>query len=528
MGATTTLNGTLQPLLESHPGLNGVYLLSDPLDAFATRIQLIEAAEQSVDLQYYIWANDTTGRHMLDAVQRAAKRGVRVRLLLDDFGCLGADELFSALDLHPLIDIRLFNPLISRRLKWTGYITNFSRIHRRMHNKAFTVDQQVTIVGGRNIGDVYFDGAGENSFVDLDVLALGPVAQEVSEDFERYWESAASYPAADFFPAVDGERQQQLLAELGQHDGDGAERYRQAIRESRLLADILTGRAQLTWAPVIMVSDDPAKVIEKCSKGDMLSQQLAVALGQPRHRVTLVSPYLIPMKGGVALFRGLVDRGVTVSLLTNSLAASDVPLVHIAYSKYRKALARAGVELFEMRATGKAPGATGDSGPGAPPPKRSRDNVFEGKGAEKGADRRGQGSTKGVRKRKSGLMGSKSHGGKAGIMGSKSSSLHAKTFAVDSQKLFVGSLNFDPRSTRLNTELGFIIESPELAMQLEAYFDTVAAKTCYQLSLTRRGDLCWHEQNDGDTIRHTCEPQTTFCTRILNRCCSLLPVDSFL
>lgn len=521
MSVPTTLSQTLQPFLESHPGLNGIHLLSDPLDAFAVRTQLLERAEQTVDLQYYIWADDTAGRSMLDAVHRAAQRGVRVRMLLDDFGCLGADELFGALNRHPHIEIRLFNPLISRRLKWTGYFTNFSRINRRMHNKAFTIDQQVTIVGGRNIGDIYFDGAGENSFVDLDVLAIGPVAQEISADFNGYWISASSYPAADFLPTVDRERQQQLMTELSQHNNNEAERYRRATQDSPLLADILAGRTQLTWAPITMVSDDPAKAVEKCRKADMLSQQLTAALGEPRSRMVVVSPYFIPMKRGVALLRALVDKGVSVSLLTNSLAASDVPLVHIAYSKYRKALTKAGVKLFEMRATDTS--GMSDTASDEPAPQQFRSQLL------RGTDRKAAPKAhKASAKRKHGLVGSKSQRGKAGIMGSKSASLHAKTFAVDSQKLFVGSLNLDPRSTQLNTELGFLIESPELAMQLEAYFDTVAAKTCYQLSLSERGRLCWLEQTDNHTVHHTCEPQTTFCTRLLNRCYALLPLDPFL
>ena len=390
-----------------------------------------------------------------------------------------------------------------------------------MHNKAFTIVQQVTIVGGRNIGDIYFDGAGENSFVDLDVLAIGPVAQNVSADFNGYWSCAAAYPAADFLPTVDRERQQQLMTELSQHNNNAAERYGRAIQDSRLVADILAGRTPLTWAPITLVSDDPAKAVEKCRKADMLSQQLTSALGEPRSRMVVVSPYFIPMKRGVTLLRALVNKGVSVSLLTNSFAASDVPLVHIAYSKYRKALTKAGVKLFEMRATDTPD--MGDTASGEPAPTRFKSKLLRGTDTKAAAKVNRTGS-----KRKHGLVGSKSHRSKAGIMGSKSASLHAKTFAVDSQKLFVGSLNFDPRSTQLNTELGFIIESPELAMQLETYFDTVAAKTCYQLSLSERGRLCWLEQTENHTVRHTCEPQTTLCTRLLNRCYALLPLDPFL
>lgn len=523
MSVSSTLTRPLQPDLDAHPGLNGVYLLSDPLDAFATRIQLLQRAALTVDLQYYIWANDTAGRHMLDAVHRAAERGIKVRLLLDDFGCLGADELFSALNMHPRIEIRLFNPLISRRLKWTGYFTNFSRIHRRMHNKAFIVDHQVTIVGGRNIGDIYFDGGEESSFVDLDAFSIGPVARDVSADFDRYWESASSYPAVDFLPSLTAERQQQLLAELAERVSELDNRYQQAVQETHLLTDILSGHTQLTWAPVVMVSDDPAKILDKCNKSGMVSQQLALALGEPRQRVTLVSPYLIPMKAGVGLFRDLVAKGVAVSVLTNSYSASDVPLVHIAYSKYRKALLKAGVELFEMRSSVRPSVNISEEEPAPPADKRSGTRFFKGSAAK----RKNRSAQKAPRK-KTGLLGSKSHGGKAGIMGSKRSSLHAKTFAVDSRKLFVGSLNFDPRSTRHNTELGFIIESPDLAMQLEAYFDTVAAETCYKVTLSRSGNLCWMEKSEGQTRRHPCEPKTTCCSRFLCRCCALLPMDSFL
>lgn len=472
----TRLGQAIAPALEEHGQESGVLPLADPYDAYAARILLAEGADASLDVQYYIWRYDTTGRLMLNALYRAAERGVRVRILVDDNGISGLDEALSALDGHGNIEVRLFNPFAVRSPKWFGYLTDFSRLNHRMHNKSFTADNQATIIGGRNIADEYF-GAGQGAwFADLDVLAVGPVVDRMSRDFDRYWTSESAYPADLLLPEVDDDKLAEIIASArALEQSDEAARYAKALEGSNFLKDLLGGNLEFTWAPVSMVSDDPAKALGNTPKDELMSRQLAEALGEPTRSVSLVSPYFIPTDAGVALFRELENNGVEVRILTNSLVANDVAMVHAGYAKYRKPLLKAGVELFEMR------------------------RQKEQKSQERSLQR--------------------------GLSGSSSSSLHAKTFAIDGDTLFVGSFNFDPRSTHLNTELGFIIESRKLAQKLETMFDEQVPQAAYKLELDEDNNLQWIERNDGEVIVHSHEPETGPLKRSMVFLFSLLPIE---
>ncbi len=477
--ADTRLGRAIAPLALAHPGESGIVLLKNAHDAFAARALLAEAAEVTLDVQYYIWQYDITGTMLLDVLYRAAERGVRVRLLLDDNGISGLDGALAALDTHPNIEVRLFNPFVVRSPKWIGYVTSFSRLNHRMHNKSFTADNQATIIGGRNIADEYF-GAGQGAlFADLDVLAIGPVVSELSDDFDRYWSSASAYPAAVILPQA-GEQDLAQVVETARacNDRSEASRYVCAVADSEFLKNLLEGNLGFTWAPVSMVSDDPRKVLGKKPKNGLMSRQLAEAMGSPEHSIILVSPYFIPTKAGVELFRNLERQGVHVRVLTNSLEANDVAMVHAGYAKYRKPLLEAGVQLFELR---KLPG-------------------------EEPVERQLQGN----------------------LIGSSSSSLHAKTFAVDGKRLFVGSFNFDPRSVHINTELGFVIESPELAQAVEDHFEEKARVTAYEVVLDEAGHLQWIERNGEDEIRHSHDPGTGPVKRMLVSLFSFLPIEHLL
>lgn len=477
--ADTRLGSAIVPLIEAHPTESGIVLLENAHDAFAARALLAEGADATLDVQYYIWQYDITGTMLLDVLYRAAERGVRVRLLLDDNGISGLDQPLAALDTHPNIEVRLFNPFVVRSPKWIGYITSFSRLNHRMHNKSFTADNQATIIGGRNVADEYF-GAGEGElFADLDVLVIGPVVSELSDDFDRYWSSASSYPAATILPEP-SETDLARVVETARECNTSSEasRYVCAVADSEFLRNLLAGNLEFTWAPVSMVSDDPAKVLGKKPKNGLMSRQLAEAMGSPERSVTLVSPYFIPTKAGVEIFRGLERKGVHVRVLTNSLEANDVAMVHAGYAKYRKPLLEAGVQLFELR---KLPGKESVE-------RQLQDN----------------------------------------LMGSSSSSLHAKTFAVDGENLFVGSFNFDPRSVHINTELGFVIESPELAQVMESHFKEQALITAYEVVLDDGGDLQWIERNGEEVIRHSNDPGTGPFKRMLVSLFSFLPIEHLL
>jgi putative cardiolipin synthase len=465
--ADTRLGRSVARLAAAHPGSSGVYPLLDSREAFAARVLLARAADRSLDVQYYIWHADLSGTLLLEALLEAAGRGVRVRLLLDDNGVSGLDQTLAALDAHPNIEVRLFNPFPWRRLRWLGYLTDFARLNRRMHNKSFTADNQATIVGGRNVGDEYFD-AGEGAlFVDLDVLAAGPVAQQVSADFDRYWASGSSYPAARLLPAAGA---------APQPAGNGAQRaaYLDAVRDTPFVEQLIEGTLPLEWVRAQLVSDDPAKGLGKADPGMLLPERLGELIGEPRAEVELVSAYFVPAENGTRLFAGMAERGVKVTVLTNALEATDVAVVHAGYAKRRKALLAAGVRLFELKAVSPA---------------------------------------------------SQSGRGLVGSSGSSASSLHAKTFAVDGARVFIGSFNFDPRSAHLNTEMGLVIDSPAMARRIAESFAQAIPQRSYEVRLTPEGGLSWIERNGREEVRHDTEPNTGFIKRLSVRLLSLLPID---
>ncbi|KQP11961.1 phospholipase D family protein [Pseudorhodoferax sp. Leaf267] len=470
----TALGRAIAPLAAAHPGRSGIFSLSDAREAFAARVLLARAAERTLDVQYYIWRPDTTGTLLLEALHDAANRGVRVRLLLDDNGTAGMDQLLAALDAHPLVEVRLFNPFRVRSPKWLGYLTDFSRANRRMHNKSFTADNQATIVGGRNVGDEYFGATEGVLFADLDVLAAGPVVPQISQDFDRYWESASAYPAAQVLPAVDAAQLQALRTRARSVESDPrAAAYVEAVRALPFVQDLVQGRLALHWAPTRMVSDDPAKGLGQARDGSLMLRQLTAILGQPARHVDLVSPYFVPTAAGVEAFEALRARGVQVRILTNALEATDVAAVHAGYARHRQRLLQAGVELYELRRQAASGEAKMKTGP----------------------------------------------------FGSSGSSLHAKTFAVDGQHVFVGSFNFDPRSIHLNTELGFVIDSPALAQRVDDAFDGPVPAQSYTVGLDARGALVWTEQVDGQAVRHTTEPGASIWKRAGVVVLSWLPIE---
>ncbi|PRY95762.1 putative cardiolipin synthase [Hasllibacter halocynthiae] len=426
-----------------HEGLTGVASLRDGVPAFAARALLADVAVRSIDAQYYIWKPDLTGLLLLDALWRAAERGVRVRLLLDDNGTDGLDPYLAWVGRHPRIEVRLYNPFNLRRGKRLAYAFDFPRLNRRMHNKSFTVDGRATIVGGRNIGDEYFDTGAQAIYLDRDVLAVGPVVEKVSADFDRYWNCPSVHPAAPILgppPARDP-----LAPALREHL---AERqwatYREELQDSRFVERIRSGEMDLEWTRASLLSDDPAKGEGRARPDQLLAERLARAVGGVAEGLDGVSPYFVPGCRGTELFALMARRGVQVRLLTNALEATDVLPVHAGYVCWRRALLTGGVRLFELKRE-------------AAPPRR----------------------TKGL-----------------GPFGSAGSSLHAKTFAVDGERVYVGSFNFDPRSTSLNTEMGLLIESPRMAAEMRAAFDEDLHGLAWEV-LLRGGHLLWRDTATG-------------------------------
>ena len=472
--AGTRLGRSITPLVDAHPGLCGIHPLADSRDAFAARARLAEVAERTLDVQYYIWQNDMTGTLLFEALRAAADRGVRVRFLLDDNTTQGLDPMLTALDSHSNIEVRLFNPFVIRKPR-IGYLTDFSRANRRMHNKSFTVDNQVTIIGGRNVGDEYFGAAAEGLlFVDLDVVAVGPVVTEVSEDFDRYWASASSYPLDRIVHSVEPARIAEVAGAAARVENDpAAQAYTAAIRDSPFIRAVVEGRLEFAWAVTHMISDDPVKGLGRAPSQELFHHQLTKIIGDPVSDLELVTPYFVPGETGTDSFVSMARRGVKIRILTNSLDASDVPAVYSGFAKRRKPLLEAGITLYEMRRLSPDAGERDLAGP----------------------------------------------------FGSSGSSLHAKTFSVDRSRFFVGSLNFDPRSRKLNTELGFVIDSPVLAQRIEAAFHDSIPANSYEVHLSDAGRLYWTEDRDGRVLRHDREPGTRWWLRAAVWSLSRLPIE---
>lgn len=471
----TVIGHAVTPMAEQHPGLSGIYPLYDPHDAYAARALLAFAAQKTLDVQYYIWRGDTTGTLMLGTLLQAAERGVRVRLLIDDNGITGLDDTLAALNAHPNIEVRLFNPFVLRWPKPLGFLTDFSRLNRRMHNKSFTVDNQVTIIGGRNVGDEYFGATQDVLFADLDVMAIGSVVQDVSKDFDRYWASQSAYPVDSLIKTGGPEALVSFKKQLDEAEAQPrAKDYQTVLRESDLVSNLVRGELDFQWARTSMVSDDPAKALGPVNPEQLMVWQMDHLLGKPTSQVDLVSSYFVPTAAGVSAFEDMMSRpGMRVRILTNSLAATDVTAVHAGYAKRRKALLEAGVQLWELRPTLDKPTRHG-SGP----------------------------------------------------FGSSGSALHAKTFAVDGKRLFVGSFNFDPRSVNLNTELGFIIESPEMAQALSKGFEQTLPYRSYRVELDEQGELVWIQLNeDGTQLLFHTEPNASIWRRAGVGFLSILPIE---
>jgi len=472
----TRLGRVLAPEIAAHPGQTGVHPLLKPSDAFATRALLAAAADRSLDVQYYIWHGDAAGYLLFEALWQAAERGVRVRLLLDDNNTSGLDPTLAALDAHPNIEVRLYNPFVQRSGRVFGYLTDFARLNRRMHNKSFTADGQVTVVGGRNVGGEYFGVGSEVVFADLDVAAVGTAVDEVSKQFDLYWNSPSAYPAASFVGAAGPQAAERLKARFAATRVDPESvAYLEAMRSTPVVRDILDRSLSFDWATATVVHDDPAKTLDAQARADiLLFPALVQAIGMPQATLDLVSPYFVPGEQGTESLAALARGGVKVRILTNSLAASDVAAVHAGYAKRRHDLLRAGIRLYELKptATEELPAY------------------------------------------------------KTGVGSSSSSGLHAKTFAVDRARVFVGSFNFDLRSALLNTEMGLVIDSLPLAQAMADAFDRTVPLAAYEVVLSADGNgLQWIERSASGETRYDSEPQTSWLKRTGVGVLSVLPID---
>lgn len=465
----TTYGARAAEAAAAHPGQSGVLPLGDPTAALDSRLQLANMAERSLDVMYYIWHDDISGVLLMDALKRAAERGVRVRLLLDDNGIAGLEPTLIAMNDVPNFSVRLFNPSTIRSPKMAGYVLSPIRMNRRMHNKAYIVDGAAAIVGGRNIGDEYFAMGDVPAYLDLDVLGVGAVVADTAAIFDEYWNSA---------PVIELER-------LSPGPGD-MDLFNARLAEVLALPDaarfhpdhatpatgLARGTAVLEWTDVQVVADDPAKGTGQVDRSGLMIARLGEILGRVETNLDMMSAYFVPGKPGTAFFSDLARQGHRVEIMTNSWMATDVPMVHAGYVKYRRDLLEAGVTLLELRELEGQP--------------QGRDEL-----------------------RPSGASGA---------------SLHAKSFSIDDRRVFIGSFNFDPRSALLNCEMGFLIDSPSMARQGRLAIENLA-KRSYRPAL-EDGDMVWYATNpDGTTIRYDHEPGLGFKDRVLVYVLNVLPIE---
>lgn len=474
--ANTRLGRAVVPYVTPNPDKSGVHKFNDPHDAFAARVRMAAAAEKTLDAQYFIWNGDQVGYLLFEALWQAAERGVRVRLLLDDANTSGLDSTIATLDAHPNIEVRLYNPFTHRGSRTIGYLTDFARLNRRMHNKSFTVDNQLSVIGGRNIANEYFGAGSGIGFADLDVLAVGPAVRDISKEFDVYWNSASAYPAAGFVGAPGPDAVAMLQEKFAATHADPVTvEYLAAVERAPLLAELRDGQLTFAWSTPHVVYDDPAKTLGAERAELLLFTKLVETMGRPEKSFDLVSPYFVPGAGGTARLIDLVKRGVKVRILTNSLAASDEAVVHAGYGMRRLELLRAGVALWELKPTM---------------------------------------ATLAVE--------TKHRFGSGGVAG-----LHAKTFAVDDARIFVGSFNFDQRSAHLNTEMGMVIDSRAIASQLGDFFEKTVPELAYEVRLAPDGEhLVWIERIPGGAEkRYDQDPETDGWMRFKVEFLSILPIE---
>jgi putative cardiolipin synthase len=458
--------------------LSGFMLVSSGAQALQLRLMLIERATHSIDLQVYLFKSDASGRALMRALRDAAARGVRVRLLLDDLYTAGDDALWLGLAATPGVELRLFNPFLAGRDSLPGRLIDSAlgeeRLHRRMHNKLLVADGAWAMAGGRNIADAYFLPAAQGSFVDIDVLGAGALVPQMTQAFDLYWNSDYSHDLRSVVdePLDTTARRAAFAQALGRSclsaECAAVAQARQADAALTLAFD--QGRLPLRLARASVAYDSPAKIENDevatdiamlASSGAQVRLLVAQAIRQAQRELVIVSPYLIPGPVGVAGLGALRQRGVQVTMLTNSLAATDEPMVHLGYRKYRAALLREGVALYEW---------------------------------------------------------SPARGGRVLrelLAGGTVLRLHAKAALIDRELVFLGSMNFDPRSRDLNTEFGLLIRSPELAEELHALLQRLLHEGAYRLHLGEDGRTLHWSAGDSDRHIDVVEPDTDFGSRLL-------------
>jgi phosphatidylserine/phosphatidylglycerophosphate/cardiolipin synthase-like enzyme len=435
--------------------LSGIRLLLSGDEALASLIALADRAERTLDIQYYIIHEDNSARVLLHHVRLAADRGVRVRVLIDDLNTAGEDRRFLHLSEHANVEVRLFNPFTAGRFAtWTRFLasaTDIRRINHRMHNKLFVADNAIAITGGRNIGDEYFTLDPHSNFVDLDVVAAGAIVPELSESFDEFWNSKYAFPIAS------------VTSEAPGPASPPPPEPEISATANWLARELDAHELQLIWVPATVLADQPAKIASENAPDEevTVNNNIAALMKTAQQELIIISAYFVPGAEGMALLRELVNRGVHVRVLTNSLATTDSPLVDIGYARYRVPLLHLGVDLHEMRPN------LGQ--------KHARFHPYR----------------------------------------SSNASLHAKALVIDQKTVFIGSANMDERSAKINSELGLVISSADIARQVTGLLDDIIADGSYKVELEDHSNhVEWVSGEAGSQMIWHKDPQTSRTERL--------------
>lgn len=449
-------------------------LVEGPEDAFVLRMRTAQLAGRSLDVQYYMWHDDLTGRLIAGELLAAAERGVRVRVLVDDLYVQGLELPLANVDAHPNLEIRVYNPFRTRGslLGKALELASDKRYNRRMHNKLWIADGRLAIVGGRNIGDEYFGAHTQFNFSDLGVLLAGHAVTEASGHFDAYWNSESAVPLTAFARAADpGAAVEEARAAFSAHrDSAAGTPYARHLGQLRRRGALGLHLAQMRQGGTVKVlADDPAKTTRKRDRPLRMLEAVRGLLAGAREQAIVVSPYFVPMRGGAEGLVALEERGVEVEVLTNSLAANDVAAVHGGYSRWRRSLLVGGVTLYELKPIGSLPAESS--------------------------------------------------------LGSSRASLHTKALLIDGHTSFVGSFNLDPRSARLNTESGVVINDPLFAASLREHYErATSAPLSWHVRLDGR-ELVWDDVVDGKPVVLRGEPGASLGRRLQAWLFRLLPLD---
>ena len=469
---TTTVGALFQEAADKHPGLSGFSLIRQGGPAFMARLAMAELAEKTLDGQYYIWDGDTSGLILADRLLRAADRGVRVRLLIDDhYMSETRDANIAALDAHPNIEIRFFNPVRNRRWRMMSFLAEFGRVNHRMHNKLFVMDNAVGIVGGRNIADVYFGVRADHNYRDLDVMNAGPIVNELSASFDMFWNSEWALPVAAVVKELATEQDLRgLRKRLEEKLAATGYPYPFDERFEGLRSRLVEIRDKFIWGPGKVFVEQPSRVDSNAD--NVIALALRQRANEVERELLIESPYFVLGDTTLERVRQLTARGVKVRVLTNSAASHDVLPALAGYVNTRRKLLNAGIELYELRP----------------------DSNME---------------------REWSILAGKSR-----------AALHAKSLVFDRKSVFIGSFNLDPRSTALNTEIGVMIDSPDIASEVGELMDEgVSLGSAFHVTLDENDNLVWTAENNEVKVKYYKDPETSVWHRFVIGVVGMLPIE---